>query len=69
MQMGRPIAYLSHALHGRNLSLSTFEKELLAVIMAVEKWRPYLLGRTFIITIDHRSLRFVVEQKIANPLQ
>ena len=43
----RPIAYFSQALHGKNL-LSTYEKEILALVIAVQKWRPYLLGRKFI---------------------
>ena len=45
MQEGHPIAYFSKALAIKHQSLSTYEKEL----MAVEKWRPYLLGRHFII--------------------
>lgn len=49
MQMGRPIAYLSHALHGQNLSLCTYDKELLPIVIAIQKWSPYLLGRSFII--------------------
>ncbi|XP_077237223.1 uncharacterized protein LOC143878893 [Tasmannia lanceolata] len=69
MQMGRPLAYFSQALHGRNLSLSTYEKELHAIIMAVKKWRPYLLGRKFVIRTDQRSLKFLLEQKIATPMQ
>lgn len=52
MQKGRHIAYLSHALHGRNLTLSTYEKELLAIIVAVHKWQPYPLGQKFVILTD-----------------
>lgn len=49
MQYGKPIAFLSQALKGHNLSLSTYEKEPIAFVMAVKKWRPYLLGgRTFV---------------------
>lgn len=66
---GRPIAFLSHALNERNRHLSTYEKELLALIIAVRKWRPYLLGRQFIIHTDQRSLKFLLEQKITTPAQ
>lgn len=59
MQMGHPIAYLSHQLHGRHLNPSTYEKELLAVSIAVQIWRPYLLGGKFIIHTDQRSLKFL----------
>lgn len=42
MQGDRPIAFLSKSLGPRALGLSTYEKELLAIVMAVDKWRPYL---------------------------
>lgn len=38
MQEGRPIAFISQALQGRNLDLSTYEKELLAIVIAIKKW-------------------------------
>ena len=69
IQMGSPITYLSHQFHGRNLNLSTYEKELLAIIIVVKKWRPYLLGRKFVIHIDQRSLKFLLEQRIATSAQ
>jgi hypothetical protein len=47
MQEGRPIAFLSQAVKGQALHLSTYEKELFSLVTAVQKWRPYLLGRSF----------------------
>lgn len=47
MQEGRPIAYLSQELKEMSLSLSTYEKELLALVMAIRKWRHYLQGLHF----------------------
>lgn len=52
MQNGQPIAYLSKALKGKELLLSTCEKELLALVTAVQRWNPYLLGQTFILKTD-----------------
>ncbi|KAL0446033.1 UNVERIFIED_CONTAM: putative mitochondrial protein [Sesamum latifolium] len=49
MQEGRPIAYLSKALAAKNLGLSTYEKEFLALLLAVTKWKHYLQGHHFII--------------------
>lgn len=40
MQEGGLLVYLSHALKGKALDLSTYEKELLALVYAVKKWRP-----------------------------
>jgi len=42
MQKGQPIAYLSKALAQHHKHLSIYEKEFLALIMAVDKWRQYL---------------------------
>jgi len=41
----------------------------MAVVLAVEKWRPYLLGRHFIIKTDHFSLKFLMEQKRTTIIQ
>lgn len=56
MQNNRPIAFLSKALSEAHRSLSIYEKEFLALLMAVEKWRPYLSRQQFVIQTDHRSL-------------
>lgn len=60
MQEGKPIVY-SKALSNTNLGLSTYEKELLAVVLFVTKWRRYLLGTQFLIKTDHQSLKFLLE--------
>ncbi|XP_071727216.1 uncharacterized mitochondrial protein AtMg00860-like [Rutidosis leptorrhynchoides] len=46
-QGGYPIAYMSKTLSSQHQSLSTYEKEFLAVIIALDKWRGYLLDRHF----------------------
>lgn len=69
MQEGKPIAYFSQALKGRTLTMSTYEKELLALVSAIKKWRPYLLGQTFKVKTDQQSLKHLLEQKVGTPLQ
>lgn len=58
------MAHLSKALKGRTLHLSTYEKELLAVVTAVQKWRPYVLGQSFIIKTDQQVLKYLLEQRV-----
>jgi hypothetical protein len=56
MQNNHPVAYFSKALSLRNQALSTYEKECLALIMAVDKWKPYLQHKEFQILTDQKSL-------------
>ena len=39
MQDGHPIVFLSQALCPKNVALSTYEKECLAILMEIDKWR------------------------------
>ncbi|CAL9221052.1 unnamed protein product, partial [Arabidopsis halleri] len=64
MQNGHPVAYISRQLKGKQLLLSIYEKELLAVIFAVNKWRHYLLPNHFVIKTDQRSLKYLLEQRL-----
>jgi hypothetical protein len=69
MQSNRPIAFLSKALKGKALHMSVYENELFALVTAIQKWRPYLLGKPFVVRIDQQSLKFLLEQKVGTPFQ
>jgi hypothetical protein len=69
MQDKRPIAYYSKALGTKNLTKSAYEKELMAVVLAIQHWRPYLLGRKFIVSTDQKSLKELMQQKIVTAEQ
>ncbi|CAM8880125.1 unnamed protein product [Rhodiola kirilowii] len=69
MQDHHPICYISRKLGPRHQSLSVYEKELLAVVHAVQSWSSYLAHRPFIIKTDQRSLKYLLEQKITTPFQ
>jgi hypothetical protein len=64
MQQEKPLAFLSKALGVKNKHLSMYEKELLALIVVVDKWRPYLQISPFVVKIDHHSLSYLGEQQL-----
>lgn len=68
-QGGHPIAYLSKAISGPNLALSTYDKEMLAIVFAVQHWRVYLLGQQLWIITDHKPIKYFLEQRITTPQQ
>lgn len=68
-QGGHPIAFMSKILAPKHHTLSTYEKEFLAVIQALKKWRGYLLDKHFIIRTNHFSLKHLLEQRITTPAQ
>lgn len=69
MQQNHPIAFLSKALGPRHQGLSTYEKESLAIMLAVEHWRSYLQHDEFLIKTDHRSLSFLTDQRLTTSWQ
>lgn len=60
-QQQRPIAYYSQTLSPRAQAKPIYERELMAIVKAVQRWRPYLLGQRFIIRTDQQALRFLVD--------
>ncbi|PKA66820.1 putative mitochondrial protein [Apostasia shenzhenica] len=69
MQGGHPIAFFSKGLSLTHQKLPVYEREMLAMVAAVQKWRPYLIGNHFKIKTDHQSLKFLLQQRISTPAQ
>jgi hypothetical protein len=69
MQEGRPLAFTSNKLSEKNLRKPIYEKEMLAILHAVELWCPYLLGQRFQIKTDHQSSKYFLEQRISSQEQ
>jgi hypothetical protein len=59
------IYYRSKTLNDTQLNYSTTEKELLAVIFALDKFKSYLLGSKVIIYSDHAALKYLFSKKEA----
>ena len=46
---------------------ATTEKELLAVVFAMDKFRSYLVGAKVIVYTDHAALKYLLTKKDAKP--
>ena len=63
MQNLHPIAYFSKALSDRNLAKLAYECEIMALALAVQHWRPYLLGIKFTVFTNQKSLGYLLHQR------
>ncbi|BBN67648.1 transposable element gene [Prunus dulcis] len=61
------IYYASRTLNDAQLNYATTEKELLAVVFALEKFRSYLVGAKIIVYTDHAALKYLLSKKDAKP--
>lgn len=66
-QGGRPITMISRTLKDRELNYATNERELLAIVWALQKLRNYLYGvKNLNIYTDHQPLTFAVSDRNSN---
>jgi hypothetical protein len=49
--------------------MSAYEKEALAIIEALKRWRHYFLGSKLVIKTDQQSLKFITDQRITEGIQ
>ncbi|XP_022895350.1 uncharacterized protein LOC111409540 [Olea europaea var. sylvestris] len=61
------IHYASKTLDKAQMNYATTEKELLAVVFAVDEFRSYLIGSKVIVYTDHSALKYLMSQKDAKP--
>jgi hypothetical protein len=64
LQEGHPLAFISRPVGPKTQGLSAYEEEYLAILMAVEQWRTYLLHQKFVIFTDPKSLIHLNEQRL-----
>ena len=45
------------------MNYTTTEKELLAVVFALDKFRSYFMGTSIVVFTDHAALRYLLSKK------
>ena len=66
-KMFRAIYYASKTFNEAQENYSTTEKEMLTMVFACEKFRPYILGSHVIIHSDHATIKYLMAKKEAKP--
>jgi hypothetical protein len=51
---------------GPQLNYSAMEKELLAMVFAIKKFRSYLVGAKVNVYTDHATLKYLLMKKMQN---
>ena len=59
------VYYTSKTLNEAQRNYTTTEKELLAVVYALDKFRAYLVGSDIIIFTDHSALKYLLTKQNA----
>lgn len=62
----RPIEYFSKLLNTAQKNYSTTDKELLAIILAIEQFQHYIWGKKFVLYTDHQALTYLFNQNKTN---
>ena len=69
MQAGRPLSYLSKTLGPKASVASTYDKEAMAILEALKKWKHYFASSSLIIRTNQQSLRYIQEQRVTEGIQ
>ena len=63
----KDIYYASKTFNEEQENYSTIEKEMLAIVFACEKFRPYILGSHVIVHTNHAVIIYLMTKKDAKP--
>jgi len=61
-----PVSFASRKLTAAEVNYSTTDKEFMALVWAVKKFRPYVYGTNFKVFTDHKPLLAMVKNKKAH---
>ena len=61
------IYYARRTLNDAQLNYATTKKELLAIVFAFDKFRPYLIGNKVVVHTDHSAIKYLMTKKDAKP--
>ena len=61
------IYYASKVLNDAQINYATTEKELLAIVFALEKFRSYLVGSKIVIYTDHATIKYLLRKADSKP--
>ena len=61
------IYYANKTFNEAQDNYSTIEKEMLAMVFACKKFKPYILGSHVVIHTDHAAIKYLMANKDAKP--
>ena len=66
LQESKPVMYMSRALTETEQRYSNIERELLAIVFALERLNHYIFGRTITVQSDHQPLQSIWKKSIVS---
>ena len=61
------IHYASWTLNDAQMNYDTIGKQLLAIVFAFNKFRPYLISNKVIVHTDHSAIKYLMTKKDVKP--
>ena len=61
-----PVAFASRKLLDREMKYSAIERECLAIMFGIKRFEYYLLGKEFVLEVDHKPLVYLNKTKATN---
>jgi hypothetical protein len=69
IQKEQPLAFCSKTLGSKATAASAYEKEAIAILEAIIKWKHYFASTSLVIRTDQQSLKYIHEQRLVEEIQ